>query len=154
MLAAKEAAVHLYKRCYFHSRDHLLKKTPSCCLLRVEDRDASGREILLLFYCHSHSKQPQVYGCADQFGLLCPDTGCSIIYRTNQSAFSDGDKVVAVTHTGTYLCDFKWNTITQDFPVEALLGHVAGEPAGSLEGIFQPLQFHIGDWKTQPRKNT
>lgn len=110
--------------------------------------------MLLPFYCHSHSKQPQVYGCADQFGLLCPDTGCSIIYRTDRSAFSDGDKVVAVTHTGTYLCDFKWNTIAQDFPVEALLGHVAGEPAGSLEGIFQPLQFHIGDWKTQGRKNT
>lgn len=72
----------------------------------------------------------------------------------DQSAFSDGGKVVAVTRAGTYLCDFKWNAITQDFPVEALLGHVAGEPAGSLEGIFQPLQFHIGDWKKQPRKKT
>lgn len=83
----------------------------------------------------------------------CPDTGCSIIHRINQLALSDGDKVVALTHTGTYLCDFKRNAITQDFPEEALLGHVAGEPAGSLEGIFQPLQFHISDWKKKPRNN-
>lgn len=72
----------------------------------------------------------------------------------DQCAFSDGGEVVAITRTGTYLCDFKWNAVTQDFPVEALLGHVAGEPAGSLEGIFQTLQFHIGDWKKQPRKET
>lgn len=37
------------------------------------------------------------------------------------------------------------NSITQYFPVEALLGHVTGEAAGSLEGIFQPLEFHISN---------
>lgn len=59
-----------------------------------------------------------------------------------------------VTCTGSHLCDFEWNAIAQDFPVEALLGHVAGEPAGPLEGIFQPLQLHIGDWKKQRRQTS
>lgn len=46
---------------------------------------------------------------------------------------------------GAYLCNFMWNPISQHFPVEALLGHVIGDAAGSLEGIFQPFQFHISD---------
>lgn len=49
--------------------------------------------------------------------------------------------------TVAYLCNFVGNSISQHFPVEALLGHVIGEAAGSLEGIFQPLQFHIGHYR-------
>lgn len=80
----------------------------------------------------------------------CPDTGC----RDQLVSPSGGGKVITVSHPRTYLCDFKWNAIAQDFLVEALLGHVAGEPVGSLEGIFQPLQFHIGDCKKAGIKNT
>lgn len=43
-----------------------------------------------------------------------------------------------------YLSNFMGNSITQHFPVEALLGHVTGGAAGSFKGIFQSLQLHIG----------
>lgn len=49
--------------------------------------------------------------------------------------------------TMAYLCNFRGNSISQHFPVKALLGHVIGEAAGSLEGILQPFQFHISDYR-------
>jgi len=45
-----------------------------------------------------------------------------------------------------------WNSISEHFPVKALLGHVIGEAARPLEGIFQPLQFNISDWREKDRK--
>lgn len=61
-------------------------------------------------------------------------TGCSL-----QAYHQMSQRAVA------YLCNVEGNSISQHFPVEALLGHIVGDAAGSLEGILQPLQFHISD---------
>lgn len=55
--------------------------------------------------------------------------------------------------TVAYLCNFRGNSITQHFPVETLLGHIIGEAAGSLEGILQPFQFNISDYRKAERDN-
>lgn len=53
--------------------------------------------------------------------------------------------------TVTYLSNFRGNSISQHFPEEALLGHIIGEAAGSLEGILQPFQFHISDYRDKEK---
>lgn len=55
----------------------------------------------------------------------------------------DPDPPAVSGKNSNYLCNLWRDSITEHFPNEALLAHVARESAGPLESIFQPLQFYI-----------
>lgn len=81
--AAKKAAAHLYKKCYFAAL-FSPRKNPAITLFTKRRRHRSLRRRNPASFV---LRRPQ-----QVYGLSCPDAGCTIIHRTNQSTFSDATR--------------------------------------------------------------